>query len=69
MSLNGRNGEGFRALFGVRKPPMQEPAVRMRCAMGFSVMARLSARREPQVVVWRACRIDVFQAVFWRPRR
>jgi hypothetical protein len=37
--LNGRNGEGFGMPFGVAKPPMQEPAVRMRRAMGFSDLA------------------------------
>ena len=31
-----RKGEGFEMPLGVAKPPMQEPAVRMRWAMGFS---------------------------------
>ncbi len=32
--------------FGVAKPSMQEPAVRMRWAMGFAVLAWSSAGRE-----------------------
>ena len=37
--LDGQNGEGFGMPFGVAKPPMQEPAVRMRWAMGFLDLA------------------------------
>jgi hypothetical protein len=36
---NDWNGEGFGMPFGVAKPPMQEPAVRMHWAMGFSDLA------------------------------
>ncbi|WP_205245649.1 hypothetical protein, partial [Devosia naphthalenivorans] len=42
---NGRKGEGFGMPLGVAKPPMQEPAVRTRCAMGFSDLAWSSAGR------------------------
>lgn len=36
-----RIGEGFGMPLGVAKPPMQEPAARMLCAMGFAVLVQL----------------------------
>ena len=42
---------------GVAKPPMQEPAVRTRCAMGFSDLARSSAGRKLRHMAWRVCQV------------
>lgn len=43
---NIRVGEGFGMPLGVAKPPMQEPAVRTLCAMGFAVLVRSGGCQE-----------------------
>lgn len=62
----GMVGEGFRVPLGVRKPLMQEPAVRRLWAMGFSVLPRSLACRERRRMTWRACGRDEVQSRFGR---
>jgi hypothetical protein len=69
MAMKDRFGEGFGMPLGVAKPPMQEPAVRMRWAMGFSDLAWSSAGRERRHMPWRACQVDVVRAAFEPQRR